>query len=79
MVTVKKCVITLLEALRVSVEQASLCNLMDSHVEVQHMRIKSRILPYKFICRRLAKRISRKRQKTLQTSLDCVASLELKL
>lgn len=67
MVTVKKCVITLLEALRVSVEQASLCNLMDSHVEVQHMRNKSAIL---YICKRVAKRISWKRQKTLHTSLD---------
>ena len=37
MVTVKKCVITLSEVSRVSVEQASLCNLMGARVEVGHM------------------------------------------
>ena len=45
MVIVEKCVITLLEVLRVSAEQASPCNLTGSPVEVKRMRNKSRMLP----------------------------------
>ena len=45
MATAKKCVITLLGALCVNVEQDSLYNPTGSHVEVRHMRITSRMLP----------------------------------
>ena len=44
MVTAKKCVITLSEVSRVIVEQASLCNLMESRVEVRRMLNKTRML-----------------------------------